>query len=187
MRAINVCELRDGQGFNCRETWGKADVPYSDTTRIWTPKFEWYFLRCGSKIRHQKDTMCWKFEIGLRAQNMQTHPRTNSQHDWGDLYDHLMSTTSSSLRRIVNDKIFIIWAPKTMSRAIGYVHDRDLLIIIWHWSRIHYISYESKMYKEKNAPKWHTKSTSTWTDHENLGDDVVWWVCKKCGKICDEM
>ena len=43
-------------------------MPKSNIARIWTPIFEWYEGRCGSKNRHQKD-MCLK-EIEVRAQNM---------------------------------------------------------------------------------------------------------------------
>ena len=45
----------------------KVGVPKSNIARIWTPIFEWYEVRCGSRNRHQKD-MCSK-EIRLRAQN----------------------------------------------------------------------------------------------------------------------
>ena len=46
----------------------KVDVPKSKTTIIWTPIFEWYVVRCGSKNRHPIH-MCLK-EIGPCAQNM---------------------------------------------------------------------------------------------------------------------
>jgi hypothetical protein len=46
----------------------KVGVPKSNIARIWTPTFEWYEVRCGSRNRHQKD-MCLK-EIRLRAQNL---------------------------------------------------------------------------------------------------------------------
>ena len=53
-----------------------------------TPIFEWYVVWCGYKNEYKKD-MCLK-EIGLHAQNMIT--KFNNQYDWGDLYDHLLST-----------------------------------------------------------------------------------------------
>jgi hypothetical protein len=40
--------------------------PY--TRVIWTTRFEWYVVRCGSKNKHQKD-VCLE-EIELRAQDM---------------------------------------------------------------------------------------------------------------------
>ena len=46
----------------------KVDMPKSNTTIMWTPIFEGYVVKCGSKNWHQKD-MCPK-EIGLCAQNM---------------------------------------------------------------------------------------------------------------------
>ena len=52
----------------------KVDVHKSNTTIIWTPKFEWSAVRCGSKDGQR---------TGLHAQNV-LWPR--------DLYDHLMST-----------------------------------------------------------------------------------------------
>ena len=44
----------------------KVDMPNSVTHLIWTPIFEWYVARCGSKNGYKKD-MCLK-EIALRAQ-----------------------------------------------------------------------------------------------------------------------
>ena len=41
-------------------------MPNSVTHRNWTPIFEWYVIRCGSKNKYQKYT-CLK-EMGLRAQ-----------------------------------------------------------------------------------------------------------------------
>ena len=43
----------------------KVDVPRFNTTTMWTPAFEWYVVRCGSK------NACSK-EIGQHAQNMLT-------------------------------------------------------------------------------------------------------------------
>ena len=41
-----------------------------NTTKIWTPIFEWYMVMCESKNGHQKH-MCLK-QIGPCAQNMPT-------------------------------------------------------------------------------------------------------------------
>ena len=73
----------------------KVDLPNLVTYLDWTPIFEWYVVICDSKNRYETD-MCLK-EIGLRAQNMITIFRLNSQHKWGDLYDYLMSTTIFTL------------------------------------------------------------------------------------------
>jgi hypothetical protein len=56
-----------------------------------TGTFEWYMVWCGSKNRYQNNIMCLK-DIELRAQNRKNQLRFNGQHNWGDLYDHLMST-----------------------------------------------------------------------------------------------
>ena len=65
--------------------------------RIWTPIYEWYVVRSGSKNGHQTD-MCSKYA---------KHSRSNSQHDWGELYDHLMSTKILTLIM----KCKLKWAP----------------------------------------------------------------------------
>ena len=68
----------------------RVDMPNSNTTKIWTPIFECYLVRCKSKNEHQKD-MCLS-KIGLCAQKFAINSRLSGQHDWeGDLYDHLMS------------------------------------------------------------------------------------------------
>ena len=45
-----------------------VDAPRMNKIIMWTPIFEWYVLRCGSKNGAYKYT-CLK-EIGLRSQNM---------------------------------------------------------------------------------------------------------------------
>ena len=49
----------------------KVDRCLSDIAVTWTPIFEWYVVRCGSKNGHQKGIMCFK-EIGLHAPNVLT-------------------------------------------------------------------------------------------------------------------
>ena len=66
----------------------KVRVANSDTAIIWTPIFEWYVVRCGSKNGHQTDKC---FEIGLCTQNMLTI-LGSMLNMIGDLYDHSMST-----------------------------------------------------------------------------------------------
>jgi hypothetical protein len=74
------------------------DVPNSVTHLNQIPIFEWCVVRCGSKNGYQKGIIGLS-EIGIRAQNIITHSRLNSQHfiflffwDLGggrDLYDQL--------------------------------------------------------------------------------------------------
>jgi hypothetical protein len=69
-------------------------------------------IRCGCKNRQQKrhvlkidQTPCSYYA---------NHSRLNTQHDWGDLYDHLMSSRILTLS--LQTKIFI-WAPKIMRQT----------------------------------------------------------------------
>ena len=94
---------------------------------MYTSKFECYLVRCGSKNKQHED-MCLK-ESGLHAQYMQIILGSNSQHNGGDLYDHLMSMRIFTL----DDEKDIIWAPKMMSTWMP--HDLDLLIIL-HMLRV---------------------------------------------------
>ena len=50
-------------------------------------------------------------EIGMCAQNILTTSRLNSQGDWGDLHDHLLSTSMFTLT--IN--ITFIWASESMA------------------------------------------------------------------------
>jgi hypothetical protein len=58
-------------------------MPNSNMEIIWTPIFEWQVVKCGCENGHHKGIMCLK-EIGVRAQNMLTHSKLHSQHDWGE-------------------------------------------------------------------------------------------------------
>jgi len=58
--------------------------------------FEWYVVRCGSKNIDSKGhvferdwTTCSEYD---------SHSRLNSVGNWGDLYDHLMSTRIFTLK-----------------------------------------------------------------------------------------
>ena len=55
----------------------KVVLPNSNRTLIWTPLFEWYVVRCGSKNGHQKNPTILGSIINMIN---------------GDQYDHLMST-----------------------------------------------------------------------------------------------
>ena len=65
----------------------KVDVRES-TTITWTPIFEWYVDRHGSRNEHPKTITCWN-EIGLRAQKYANHIRFSGQDEHGNLDDHL--------------------------------------------------------------------------------------------------
>ena len=67
-----------------------------------TSMLQWYVIRCGSKIEHQKYT-CLK-EIGLHAQNVITITHLTFNIIEMDMYDHIMSTNIFAL---VMYKIFI--------------------------------------------------------------------------------
>ena len=90
--------------------WDVVDAPKLIIYLLCTPVFEWYVVWCGYKNKYEKD-ICLK-EIGLHAQNMITI-LSLSQHDWGDLYDHLLSTKIFTL---IIYKI-IIGAPKIMRKV----------------------------------------------------------------------
>jgi len=59
----------------------KKDVPNLHTYADWTPVFEWYVVKCGSRNGHQKD-VCLK-EIRLCVQSMITILDPHIQHDLG--------------------------------------------------------------------------------------------------------
>ena len=80
----------------------KVDVSISVPSLDWTPIFEWYVVRCGSKNIYQKDT-CLK-EIRLLAQNIITILGSIANIIGGDLYDHL---TNTRILTLVIDKILI--------------------------------------------------------------------------------
>ena len=76
-----------------------------------TPILEWCVVRSRSKNEPEKGDMCLK-EIGLWAQNWLTTLGSNSQQNWGDLYDHVMN---SRIFTLTMNKIFI-WAPRIMRK-----------------------------------------------------------------------
>ena len=79
----NCCQIegkktRPHSQYSCRRSLtpdnkidSKVDRCLSDIAVTWTPIFEWYVVRCGSKNGHQKGIMCFK-EIGLHAPNVLT-------------------------------------------------------------------------------------------------------------------
>ena len=95
---------------------GKVDVPKSNTTIIWTPTFEWYVFRCGSKNWRQTD-ICFKTDRTM-CPKYANHSKFDWRHDARDLYGHLMSMRIFTLW---TNKIFV-WAPKIMRQmAIGTI------------------------------------------------------------------
>ena len=85
----------------------KISMPNLGTYSNWTPIFEWYVVGVGAKNGYRKDK-CLK-EIGLCTQN---YSRFNNQHEWKNLYDHLMNIRIFTL---IMNKIFI-WAPRSMNK-----------------------------------------------------------------------
>ena len=78
-------------------------VTTSNVAIVWVV----YVVRCVSNNGHQKGVMCWK-EVELHAHKYANHSRLHGQHDWGDMYDHLMSMRIFTLTM---SKMFI-WAQK---------------------------------------------------------------------------
>ena len=68
----------------------EVDVPKSNIAIIWTPTFEWYVVRCGSKNGHQK--CVYMNEVTLHAQKHDTILGSIINIIVKDLYDQLMST-----------------------------------------------------------------------------------------------
>ena len=83
-------------------------MPSSNTAIIWTPVFETYVVRCGSKNGYQRDTN--SKEIGRCAQNMLVILGSMINKYWGDPDDHLMSMRMFNL---LMNKI-IMGPPKIM-------------------------------------------------------------------------
>ena len=69
----------------------KLDVPKSNIAIIWTPMFERYLVRCGSKQTHTKKKHVVKIDWST-CSKYANHFILNSQHDWEDLlneHEHL--------------------------------------------------------------------------------------------------
>jgi hypothetical protein len=81
----------------------QVDDPYSVAFLTKTPIFEWYVVWCGSKNGYQKH-MCPRFY---------NHSKLNSQLNWGDLHDQVMSTRIVIL---IVSKIFVR-TPKIMRKV----------------------------------------------------------------------
>ena len=77
---------------------------------------------CESDNRYQKDILKVFFkEVGTMCSNYAYHSQLNSQHDLGDIYDHVMSRKNFTL-------ILFIQAPG-YNVANGYGHNLESLII----------------------------------------------------------
>jgi hypothetical protein len=57
----------------------EVDVPHSNTTIVWTPIFEWYAIRHGSK-NQTKHTYMFKRDWTTRSEYA-NHPRFNDEND----------------------------------------------------------------------------------------------------------
>ena len=79
----------------------------------------WFIVWCGFKNRYQND---W-----TKCSNCRNHSRFSGQHNWGDLYDHLMSTRI--LISIMN--MTFIWAHKIYEESDDTVK-LDLLTISYY-------------------------------------------------------
>ena len=93
--------------LQCHAWFCKVGVPSSNITTIWTPVFEWYVVRCGSKNGHQR--LVFKRDWATCSKYL-NYSRLSSQHVWGNQYGHLMSMRIFTL---IMNKIFI-WAPKIL-------------------------------------------------------------------------
>ena len=78
-------------------------MPKLNTTLFWTPKFEWYVGRCGSQNWHPKRHHMFEGDW-TKCSKYVEHSKLNSQHDWEDLYDQLLST---GIFTLIMNKIFI--------------------------------------------------------------------------------
>ena len=76
-------------------------MPNSVAYLIQTHIIEWYVVWCSSKNECQKDTCFDKDWIACSKYDK--HSRLNSQLNWEDLYDYLMSTQISTL---IMNKVF---------------------------------------------------------------------------------
>jgi hypothetical protein len=76
-----------------------VDVSESNTPLIWKPRFEWYVVRCGSKIDWHQKLHVFKRDW-IMCSKYANHFRFNSEHDLrgggrlgeGGVHDNLMST-----------------------------------------------------------------------------------------------
>ena len=79
-------------------TWMGCDLLSISVSGVWvslflvtylnqTPLFEWCEAMCGSRNGHQKDV--FKRECSIST-NVVSCSRFNKEHNWGDLYDHVL-------------------------------------------------------------------------------------------------
>ena len=71
---------------------------------IWLPPlfghldFDWYMVRCDSENKYQKEMCLKEIPYVLYMLIYDNHSRFHSQHGWGNIYDHLMSTRIFTMR-----------------------------------------------------------------------------------------
>ena len=85
---------------------------YFGTYLSWTPTFEWCVVRCDSKYGHLKE-ICLFIRGRTTCLKHDNHSKFCSQHDWRDLYDHLMTTRTSAL---IMGEIFM-WSLKSTMKV----------------------------------------------------------------------
>ena len=87
---MNGPEIQLITGGRCHELRGLVDsfAFYKITFLQWTPILEWCMVvTWGSWDEYQKDVFKRDWIV---SSNLVNHSRFNSQHNWGDLSDHLM-------------------------------------------------------------------------------------------------
>ena len=80
------------------------------TYLIQTPIIKWYVVWCDSKNGYQKYSVLKNIGVCSKYGN---YSRLNSQHNWGDLYDHFMNM---SVFTSMLNKIFI-WTLRIMRKV----------------------------------------------------------------------
>jgi len=110
-------------------------MPKLNTTKIWTPIFEWSWS-CESKNWHQPKrhhVFLWDWTTWSIYAN---HSRLNSQHDWRNLCGHLMSTRifsvigySYKLQELWGK---FLWVRFEFTNPLALVAFTCLSIHLWH-------------------------------------------------------
>ena len=134
---------------SCELVMHKINVPKANiVARISPPIFEWYAVRHGCKNIHQND-MCLK-EIRLPDESMINHSRLNNQHDWENLYDHLMRKrifTFIHNHQEIHMCFKMLWGKSWVWAQFGFANHLTLIAC--------YVSYERWVQREKYL-KQHT-------------------------------
>ena len=113
--------------LNKGSRWIKEAMPNSVTYLNWPPKFVWYVVWYVQQqipkihVLRRHWTACSEYE---------NHPRFNSQYNWGDLYNHSMSTIIFTL---MMNKIFL-WILKSTRKWLrpqfGFANHVVLIVCV---------------------------------------------------------